>query len=147
MSSVYRANEAMKTADGPPDDSILLKFVSFLISRKAVAEAGKIWHGHGGADGMTNGSFEQAVSNTGFDWRWGRDPEGHWNLQQAFGQGRERGTAARLMFYGQANLAFHHLYQIVPVAPGAPCRLRWWPRSSSQMVVARFCRNSRSSSR
>ena len=126
-----RATWQAMTADGPPDDSILLKFVSFLISRKAVAEAGDIWQGHGGADGMTNGSFEQAVSNQGFDWRWGRDPDGHWNLQQAFGQGRDHGTAARVMFYGQANLSFHHLYQIVPVTPGTPYRLRWWWRGTA----------------
>lgn len=126
-----RTTWQVMTAEGTPDDSILLKFVSFLISRKAVAEAGTIWHGRGGADGMTNGSFEQAVSNKGFDWRWGRDPEGHWSLQQAFGQGRDHGTAARLIFYGQANLAFHHLYQIVPVTPGTPCRLRWWWRGQA----------------
>jgi hypothetical protein len=119
------------TAAGPPDESIRLKFVSFLISRKAVAEAVIIRHGHGGADGMTNGDFEQAVSNAGFDWRWGRDPDGHWNLQQAFGQGRGHGTAIRLMFYGQTNLAFHHLYQIVPVTPGIPHRLRWWWRGQA----------------
>ena len=60
-----RTTWQVMTRDGSLDDTIRLKFVSFLISRKAVAEAGKIWHGHGGADGMTNGSFEQAVVEAG----------------------------------------------------------------------------------
>ena len=115
-------------ADGLVDDSIRLKFVSFLISKKEVGAAGAIWYGTDGAGRLTNGGFEQAVSNTGFDWRWGRDPEGHWNLQRAFGQGRGNGTAARLNFYGQENIAFHHLYQIVPVTPGVTYRLHWWWR-------------------
>lgn len=118
-------------ADGPVDDTIRLKFVNFLISRKAVAEAGAIWHGTGGPGGMTNGGFEQAVRNTGFDWRWGRSPDGHWSVQQAFGQGRDHGTAARITFYGAENLAFHHLYQIVPVTPGTPHRLHWWWRGQA----------------
>ena len=117
--------------DGPIDETIRLKFVSCLISKKAVAEAGEIWHGPGGAGGMTNGGFEQAVSNTGFDWRWGRSPDGHWNVQQALGQGRDHGTAARITFYGEENLVFHHFYQIVPVAPGIPHRLRWWWRGQA----------------
>jgi hypothetical protein len=112
-------------ANGPPEPSILLKFVSFLISKKEVVEAANIYHAQGGAIGMTNGSFEQKISNKGFDWRWGRNPDGHWNLQQAFGQGHDRRTAVRLMFYGQDNLSFHHLYQIVPVTPGTPYQLRW----------------------
>jgi len=118
-------------ADGPIDESIRLKFVSFLISKKQVDEAGTIWYGTDGTGRMTNGGFEQAVSNAGFDWRWGRDAAGHWSLQQAFGQGRGRGTAARLTFYGQANIAFHHFYQIVPVTPGKTYRLRWWWRGKA----------------
>ena len=114
--------------NGPPDKSILLKFVNFLISSKAVAEADRIWYGPGGGEGMGNGSFEQTVTGKGFDWHWGRNRDGHWNVQQAYGQGRDHGTAARVMFYGQANLTFHHLYQIVPVAPGIPHRLTWWWR-------------------
>ncbi len=116
------------TADGPPDESIRLKFVSFLISMKDVSEADAIWYGANGSGPLTNGGFEQAVSNTGFDWRWGRDPAGQWQLQQAFGQGHGRGTAARLTFYGQENVAFHHLYQIVPVTAGVTYRLHWWWR-------------------
>ncbi len=119
------------TADSLPDESIRLKFVSFLISRKEVREAGAIWYGANGSGPMTNGGFEQAVSNTGFDWRWGRDPAGHWQLQQVFSQGRGRGTAARLTFYGQENVAFHHLYQIMPVTPGVAYRLRWWWRGQA----------------
>jgi len=115
-------------SEGSLDETIRLKFVNFLISKKAVAEAGAIWHGPGGTGGMTNGGFEQAVSQAGFDWRWGRSPEGHWNVQQAIGQGRDHGTAARITFYGEENLAFHHFYQIVPVTPGTPHRLRWWWR-------------------
>ena len=125
--AVWRA----MAADGSINDSIHLKFVDFLISKKAVAEAGAIWYGHEGADGMTNGDFERAVSNTGFDWRWGRSSNGQWSVQQAIGQGRDHGTAARLTFYGQENLAFTNFYQIVPVTPGVAHHLRWWWRGKA----------------
>ena len=119
------------SADASPDESIRLKFVSFLISKKKASEAGAIWYGDGGTGRMTNGRFEQAVSHTGFDWHWGHDPAGHWNIQQAFGQGRDHGTAIRISFYGQENIAFHHLHQIVPVTPGVAYRLRWWWRGQA----------------
>ena len=119
------------TADAPPDESIRLKFVNFLISKKEVGEAGAIWYGPGEKGPLTNGGFEQAVSNSGFDWHWGRDPAGHWHIQQAFGQGRDHGTAVRISFYGQENIAFHHLYQIVPVTPGVAYRLHWWWRGQA----------------
>jgi hypothetical protein len=123
-----RATWQAMNAHGPPDGSILLKFVNFLISRKSVAEADRIWHGPDGAHGLTNGSFEQAVTGQGFDWRWTQDREGRWNIQQAYGQGRDHGTTARVTFYGQTNLAFHHFYQIVPVTAETLHRLTWWWR-------------------
>jgi hypothetical protein len=117
-------------ADGAPPEDIRSKFVNFLIQKKAVGEAAAIQRGSAGTGGMTNGRFEQAVTNDGFDWRWGRDPEGHWSVQQIFGQGRQ-GAAARVTFYGRDNIDFHHFYQIVPVTPGMPHQLSWWWRGQT----------------
>ena len=119
---------ASLAADGTPDDDIRLKFVNFLISRKVIAEAAAIRRASGRPGDMTNGGFEQRVTHKGFDWRWGQSPAKRWSVHQAFGEGRGRGTAARIVFYGQDNVAFHHLYQIVPVTPGVPHRLHWWWR-------------------
>lgn len=112
-----------------PDDEITLKYIHFLISQKEIRAAQAAWQAHSGATGMTNGGFDRPIDGRGFDWRVGASRERLWQALRVPGQGRNDSTALKVSFDGRANVNFHHLYQIVPVSPGKPHRLRFWWRS------------------
>lgn len=123
--AVWAALEEIGAVDG----ETCLKYVDFLIRTKKTAAAAAVWRQVAGAWGMTNGGFEAESTGRGFDWRLGREPAERWRLRRAWGEGRGSTHALRLDFFGKENLGFQHAWQIVPVTPGEPLRLRWWWRA------------------
>lgn len=71
---------------------------------------------------IVNGGFEQELAQAGFGWiardvkgaKWERDDEISY-------QGK---YSLRIDFNGKENIAYHHLWQLVPAQPGGRYRLR-----------------------
>ena len=112
-------------AHDPPDKSILLKYIDFLVLHKIIDEARDIWQAHAGTSGVTNGDFEREPSSQGFDWRAYPSPERYWKIRHAAGEGLGNTWGLEVVFFGKANVDFHHLYQIVPLDPAADYRLSY----------------------
>ena len=111
-----------------PDKSMLLKYIDFLILNKVIGEAQAIWQTHTGTHGVTNGGFEHQSSGKGFDWRVYSSPEKHWQIRRTLTEGHGHTAGLKVVFLGQANIDFHHLYQIVPLPSGTDYRLSFWWR-------------------
>jgi len=108
---------------------VLLKYVHFLINQKSVAEASGLWVEHTGTTGITNPGFEEEITRQGFDWRYGVEPDDLWKVKRVDDPVYEGENGLRVSFSGHENIAFHHLYQIVPVDPSTRYRLSYWWRS------------------
>jgi hypothetical protein len=118
--------EIEKAGDGGQE--LLSKFVHFLVSKKHLVEAHRIWREHTGSDGMTNPDFEKEITQRGFDWRYQNDDkQRRWDIRRVIISGYMGSHSLRITFRGVENLSFWHLYQIVPVAPLIPHQLtfRW----------------------
>ena len=124
-----RAAWADVAAAGAVDAALLDDYVHFLVGRREVAEAWTIWQAHTGAAGMTNADFEAEPTGRGFDWSATSDRAGGWKVERAAHQGRAGGASLKVAFAGRGNVAFQHVRQIVPVAPGTAYCLRWWWKS------------------
>ncbi len=122
-----RRTWASLSAHQPTDESILLKYVDFLVLNKTIGEAQAIWQAHTGTIGVTNGGFEQQPSGKGFDWRAYPSPDKHWKIRRTVAEGHGHTAGLKIAFLGQANVDFQHLHQIVPLPPGKDYRLtfRW----------------------
>ena len=114
---------------GIADESIRLKYVHFLIGKKRVPHAAKIWRAHTGLDGMANPGFEHEITHRGFDWRYTADSRGKWSIRRTLSEALAGAHSLKIMFEGNENLSFAHLYQIVPVDPLTPYRLAYNWRS------------------
>jgi hypothetical protein len=114
---------------GNPDPQITLQYVHFLISKRRVKEARAIWLPYADKGGMTNAGFENGITQRGFDWRYGSDSNGRWEIKRVGSPAWEGSYALQVFFAGRENLSFHNLYQIVPVEPLKPYRLTYWWRS------------------
>jgi hypothetical protein len=114
---------------GNPDPETILHYVHFLVNKKRVREAQAIWRLYTGKGGMTNAGFEKGITRRGFDWRYGSDSNGRWEIKRVGSPACEGSYALQVFFAGRENLSFHNLYQIVPVEPLKPYRLTYWWRS------------------
>ena len=94
-----------------PDESMLLKYIDFLILNKVIGEAQAIWHEHTGTIGITNGRFEHQPSNKGFGWRAYPSAQRHWQIQRTATEGHAHSAGLKIVFTGRANVDFHHFYQ------------------------------------
>ncbi|MEA3359393.1 MAG: hypothetical protein U9R17_08325 [Thermodesulfobacteriota bacterium] len=97
------------------DEEIILKYVHFLINKKHIIEANKIWGKFTGIKGMTNGDFEVDITRRGFGWRYRGNR--NWEIKRVKLPDSTGSFALQVAFYGKKNISFHHLYQIVPVEP------------------------------
>jgi tetratricopeptide (TPR) repeat protein len=113
--------------EGKPDSDVVLQYTHFLVGQKKVLAARDIWHKFNGTEGMTNAGFEKEITRRGFDWRYAEDKKKNWEIRQVLSTVSDESHALRIWFAGEENIAFHHLYQIVPVKPQEPYRLsyRW----------------------
>ena len=107
------------------DNKIILKYVHFLINKKHIIEANKIWGNFTGIKGMTNGDFESAITRRGFDWRYWKND--NLEIKRVKSPVYAGSYSMEVNFTGQKNISFHHLYQIVPVEPNHSYTLtfRW----------------------
>jgi len=105
------------TATGKPAPDILLQYVHFLVNNKKIIKSHLIWREYTGADGITNPGFEKQITHHGFDWRFSNDPERNWVIKRVKSPTYQGERALQITFSGNKNIAFHHLYQIVPVKP------------------------------
>ena len=130
-----RADAAQKVwasieVDGGVTDELLEKYVNFLVLEKDVVPAAALWRQYSGIDGMTNAGFENEITQQGFDWRTSNGNDGKlWRYSRVFGQSRKGAYALRIRFLGKENLAWAHIYQVVPVTPGRPYQLTYWWKS------------------
>jgi len=108
---------------------VLLKYVHFLINQKSISEANVIWAEHTGTAGITNSGFEEEITRQGFDWRYGVEPDDFWKVKRVDDPVYEGSNGLQVSFSGRENIAFRHLYQIVPVDPSTRYRLSYWWRS------------------
>jgi hypothetical protein len=76
---------------------------------------------------ITNGGFESALLNMGFDWTWDSLPGTVLVLDQTMAQQGRR--SARIDFDGTESLIFTGLRQVVPVQPGRHYRLTAYVRA------------------
>ncbi len=111
------------------DKELAAAYRNFLIKEKFLIEAAKIQKEFFGTGGMVNPGFEDPLANQGFGWRhWGENRE-KWTIEQDTQRVQEGKCSLRVVFKGNENLNFHHLYQIVPVAPQTYYRLLFTWRS------------------
>ncbi len=111
--------------DGEPDADVVLQYTHFLVGRKKIRAARDIWQKFNGTEGMTNAGFEEEITRRGFDWRYGEDWKKNWEIRRVRSSDSGESHALRISFGGEENIAFHHLYQIVPVAPLQSYRLSY----------------------
>jgi len=107
----------------------LLKYVHFLVSQKSITAARAIWAEHTGIVGITNSGFENKIIGQGFGWRYSKEPGGLWKVTRVDDPVYEGSRGLQVSFSGRENIAFQHLYQIVPVDPSTRYRLSYWWRS------------------
>jgi hypothetical protein len=113
--------------EGEPDPDVVLQYTHFLVGKKKVLAARDIWHKFNGTEGMTNAGFEEEITRRGFDWRYSKNRQENWEIRRINSGVSDESHALRIWFAGEENIAFHHLYQIVPVVPSESYRLsyRW----------------------
>jgi hypothetical protein len=113
--------------EGEPDPDVVLQYTHFLVGKKKVLAARYIWQQFNGIEGMTNAGFEKEITRRGFDWRYREDKQENWEIRRINSAVSDESHALRIWFAGEENIAFHHLYQIVPVEPLEAYRLsyRW----------------------
>lgn len=108
-----------------PDEKLALRYAHFLLSHKRIGQSAEIWRQYTGNRGLTNPGFETDITGQGFDWRHWGDKERSWEIKRVYSESAEGNYALRINFNGKANIAFHHLYQIVAVTPNARYRLTY----------------------
>lgn len=124
-----RIPEALKVWDKVPDKDSLkwytfLRYVSVLVDNKVVKSAQEAWAGkYGQWEGVWNGSFENGLINSGFDWTH-NDSEGtRVTLDDKI---KDRGNTVRVEFDGSSNIDFYNLRQNVPVEGNTVYELSAW---------------------
>jgi hypothetical protein len=113
------------TDAGQPDRKIALDYAHFLLGRKHIEQSRGIWERYTGITGLTNAGFEAKITGKAFDWRHWGEQDGFWALDRVKGRPPEGQYALKIVFKGRENLAFHHLYQILTVAPEEDYRLTY----------------------
>jgi hypothetical protein len=113
--------------EGQPDPDVVLQYTHFLVANKKILAAREVWDQPDDGAGMTNAGFEKEITRRGFDWRYYEDKKENWEIRRINAEISDVSHALRIWFAGEENIAFHHLYQIVPVQPSQPYRLsyRW----------------------
>jgi len=113
--------------EGKPDPDVVLRYTHFLVGQKKVLAAQEVWDQPNDGTGMTNAGFEMEITRRGFDWRYREDKKDNWEIRRINSAASDESHALRIWFAGEENIAFHHLYQIVPVVPLKPYQLsyRW----------------------
>jgi hypothetical protein len=113
--------------EGEPDPDMVLQYTHFLVGQKKILAARNIWNKFNEIEGMTNAGFEEEITRRGFDWRYWEEKKENWEIRRVSSGISDESHALRVWFAGEENIAFHHLYQIVPVKPLQPYRLfyRW----------------------
>jgi hypothetical protein len=112
---------------GRPDPDVVVQYTHFLVGQKRVLAAQEVWQPFNGGQGMTNAGFEDEITRRGFDWRYREDKKENWEIRRVNSSASDASHVLRIWFAGEENIAFHHLYQIVPVVPLESYRLsyRW----------------------
>ena len=116
---------------GIQDEDVLMKYIHFLVGRKRVSLAAKIWSSNTGIKGMTNPGFEDQMTGVGFDWRYTENNEGKWMIQRSVSEAYSGTYSLKIMFEGKENVSFDSLSQIVPVDSLIPYRLSYSWRSKN----------------
>ena len=111
------------------DDGLVSRYVHFLLHHDQITAAGRVWQGHTGTVGMTNGGFEADSTRQGFDWRYPENSGDRWWLGRVTSEHHTGLHAFKVRFEGRENLNFHHLYQVVAVLPDTAYRLSFNSRT------------------
>ena len=113
--------------EGEPDPDVVLQYTHFLVGKQRILTAQEVWDQPNDGAGMTNAGFEEEITRRGFDWRYREDKQANWEIRRINSVVSDESHALRIWFAGEENIAFHHLFQIVPVKPLEPYRLsyRW----------------------
>ena len=110
---------------GKPDTEIGLQYAHFLLGEMRIAESISVWQEYLSIDGMTNGGFENEISQHGFDWRHWSDEDDNWTIERVNQETYEGEYALRISFAGRQNISFQNIIQIVPVTPLKRLRLSY----------------------
>jgi tetratricopeptide (TPR) repeat protein len=109
------------------DDDLFQRYINYLISQKEIRQAAMIRKEYTGLDGLSNPGFELPLSNKGFDWRIRTGA--HWEIQRTRSGVIEGDYALQIIFFGNENINFQHLSQIMPVLPEKTYKFTFWWRS------------------
>ncbi len=114
-------------ADNPFKPAVSFRFIDRLLALGGTREAMQVWdeallkagtslretrNSQAPVNLVWNGSFENEILRGGFDWRYSETPE--FRLQIDL-QERLDGLKSLRIVFGDTNIAFYHLSQIVPV--------------------------------
>lgn len=106
---------------------ITLQFIHFLLSNHEIKAAKSVWE----KLGIHNPAFENEMAQKGFGWRSHNPGNGAWNIKRTVVIDIKSDYILQVVFAGEQNIHFHHLYQIVPVVPKTSYRLTYQWRSQS----------------
>ena len=112
------------------EKEIFRKYIHFLINKKRVHRAAKIWRSHTGIEGLTNAGFENDITGLGFDWRYTPDSKDKWTIRQTTSITFTGAHSLKIVFEGKENISFAHLYQFASVDPLKTYRLTYSWRSN-----------------
>ena len=109
-----------------------LRYIEFLISQGEFTEAFEVWKARlqeekilPPSDGnlITNGGFEkEKILGGGFDWKIEEVKGAHNSLDRSIAF--EGKSSLKIVFNGKENIDFFHVYQFVPLKPGAEYLLK-----------------------
>ena len=122
--------ETMESSPDAVNDDLRLRVSHFLLHNGRPRHAEKVWKTWGGYGGtpVHDGLFEEEFLNRAFGWRVGRQPSG-----VVAGRSSEmphKGThCLHVHFRGSDNVNYHHVFQIVPVEPGASYKVEYAQKS------------------
>jgi hypothetical protein len=112
-------------SDSHLDATNQARFIEFLLRNKKWSEAVDVWRRSGLFPGslVSNGQFEEPITNSAFDWRQGR-VQGL-EVRRVPRRDTQGGQVMHFHFLGTHNLNFDQFWQYVPLEPGTHHVLRF----------------------
>ena len=108
-----------------PEKETALRYADFLLHKKRIDTAKKIWRKYTGPADLTNPGFETEYTGKGFDWCYWNEEYGNIEVMRVKHDVREGDYSLRLQFNGRENIDFHHYYQIFATDPLSSYRLTY----------------------
>lgn len=103
---------------GMADKELAINYTHFLLHKKHVSDAKKVWNKYiSASSGIYDSGFDEEPLNKAFGWRWIKSEDVEIGLIHSDKPARQDDSYLKVNFTGKSNISFHHVLQIIPVEP------------------------------